>query len=281
MVSQSRYREGEVEACLSVLVEIMTALGSIREHVVLIGGLVPPLLIPNAGTKHPGSLDVDIAFDHRHISDDTYREIVQILIDRGYYQKEDDQPFRFYRDLKDSSGDAVTVEVDLMSGEYGGTGKSHRHQKVQDALARKARGCDLVFDEPAEVTVSSTLPNGGKNEVTLKVPSVGPYLVTKGMALFERMKEKDAYDIYYCCRYYPGGTNALIEAMKGLVGNRLAVEGLGKIKAKFANIDSIGPTWVVNFMEIADPEEKARVQREAFEFVNAPLDGLGIQPFRS
>jgi hypothetical protein len=279
MVRQSDYREAEVQACLSVLLEIMTALGELRENVVIVGGSVPSLLIPSAKEKHPGTLDVDLALDFKHISDDTYKTIVKTLSARGYYQKEQQQPFAFYRDVEDEFGNRITVEIDLLAGEYGGTGKGHRHQKIQDAQARKARGCDLVFDSAISVNLAGTLPGGAKNEVMVKVPSIGPFLVMKGMALWERMKEKDAYDIYYCCRNYPGGLTALVEVIKPLAENKLAREGLGKIKTKFAVVDGIGPTWVVDFLEIADREERARVQREAFELVNALTEKLGIEPF--
>ena len=279
MVRQSDYREAEVQACFSVLLEIMTALGELRENVVIVGGNVPSLLIPSAKEKHPGTLDVDLALDFKHISDDTYKTIVKTLSARGYYQKEQEQPFTFYRDVEDEFGNRITVEIDLLAGEYGGTGKGHRHQKIQDAQARKARGCDLVFDSAIRVNLAGTLPGGAKNQVTVKVPSIGPFLVMKGMALWERMKEKDAYDIYYCCRNYPGGLTALVEVIKPLAKNRLAREGLGKIKTKFAVVDGIGPTWVVDFREITDREEKARVQREAFELVSALTEKLGIEPF--
>jgi len=32
----------------------------------------------------------------------------------------------------------------------------------------------------------------------------------KGMALDDRLKEKDAWDIYYCIQNYPGGLDHLI-----------------------------------------------------------------------
>lgn len=279
MVRQSDYPEMEVQACFSVLLEIMTVLGEFRENVVIVGGNVPLLLIPAAKEKHLGTLDVDLALDFNHISDDTYKTIVKTLSARGYYQKEREQPFIFYRDVEDKFGNRITVEIDLLAGEYGGTGKGHRHQKIQDAQARKARGCDLVFDSAVRVNLAGTLPGGAKNEVTVKVPSIGPFLVMKGMALWERISEKDAYDVYYCCRNYPGGLTTLVEVIKPLVKNRLAREGLGKIKAKFAIVDGIGPTWVVDFLEITDLEERARVQREAFELVNALTEKLGIEPF--
>ncbi|GAH75557.1 unnamed protein product, partial [marine sediment metagenome] len=48
--------------------------------------------------------------------------------------------FIFYRTIPVKDGRNITVEVDLLAGEYGGTGKAHRTQSVQDVRARKARG---------------------------------------------------------------------------------------------------------------------------------------------
>ena len=279
MVKRSDFPEAEVQACFSVLLEIMTVLGQFRENVVIVGGNVPPLLIPSAKEKHSGTLDIDLALDFQHIRDDTYETIVQVLTDRAYYQKQGDQPFRFYRDIEGASGRRIIVEINLLAGEYGGTGKGRRHQAVQDARARKTRGCDLVFENAVKIALVGRLPGGAENKVAVKVAAIGPFLVMKGMALWERMKEKDAYDIYYCCKNYPGGFRSLVEAIKPIVKNKLAKEGLGKIKAKFATVDGTGPTWAADFLEISDLEERTRVQREAFEFINALMEELKIGPF--
>jgi len=261
------------------MVELMTILGQYRDDIVLVGGHVPPLLIPSAKENHPGSLDIDLALDIDKLPDRGYGTIVKLLETRGYYQSKDGQPFIYYRDITGEHGRNIRVEVDLLAGEYGGTDKGHRTQKVQDAKARKARGCDLVFQSPIKVRIKSELPDGGENEVTVKVASVGPFLVTKGMALFDRLKEKDAYDIYYCCRYFPGGVEALAEEIKPLVGNHLAKEGLGKIKAKFCELKSIGPVAVVNFMEIDDQEERDRIQRDAYEYVNKLMELIKVKAY--
>jgi len=279
MVKQSDYAPPETRACLSVLVEVMTVLGEFRENIVIVGGNVPPLLIKSADVKHPGTMDIDLALDNRRISDDTYRTIVEALKARGYYQKEGEQPYMFYRDVESESGRKVTVKIDLLAGEYGGTRRRHRHQKIQDAQARKARGCDLVFSNPVKVKVKGRLPNGATQEVTVKVPSIGPFLVTKGMALWGRIKEKDAYDIYYCCRHYSGGIAALVRDIKPLMNNKLAREGFGKIMARFRHIDALGPTGVADFLELEDPEERLRMRREAFELVYKLMTELGIEPF--
>jgi hypothetical protein len=279
MVKQSDYTPPETQVCLSVLVEVMTILGEFRENIVIVGGNVPPLLIKSADVKHPGTMDIDLALDNRRISNDTYQTIVETLKARGYYQKKGEQPYIFYRDVDTETGKKITVKIDLLAGEYGGTRRRHRHQKIQDAQARKARGCDLVFNNPVKVKVKGRLPNGAIHEVTVKVPSIGPFLVTKGMALWGRIKEKDAYDIYYCCRHYPGGIPALVRDVKPLMDNKLAREGLGKIKARFTTTSSIGPVGVADFLEIDDREERLRIQREAFEIINTLMTELRIEPF--
>jgi hypothetical protein len=274
MVTQSDYKETEVQICFSVLLELMTILGEFRDNIVIVGGSVPPLLIPDATEKHPGTLDIDIALDFKRIDDSTYKTIVQTLKERGYYQKENDQPFRFYRDVE-----GKTIEIDLLAGEYGGSDEEHRHQAVQDAKARKARGCDLVFDGYIEIELTGKLPEGAENKVKAKIANIGPFLVTKGMALWTRMKEKDAFDIYYCLKNYPGGIKAITEKLKPLSQNKLAREGLGKIKAKFETVNSVGPNSVASFLEISNPEEREIRKREAFELVNQLMDDIGIASF--
>jgi hypothetical protein len=101
------------------------------------------------------------------------------------------------------------VEVDFLAGEYEGTGPKHRTQPVHAGRARKARGCDLAFDLFVETEISGVLPEGGRDRALVRVSSLVSFLVMKGMALHDRLKEKDAWDIYFCLTNYPGGMDAL------------------------------------------------------------------------
>jgi len=56
-------------------------------------------------------------------------------------------------------------------------------------------------------------------------------------------------------------------------------EGLGKIKAKFDAVNSVGPNFIVDFLEISDSEEREIIKREAFELVTLLMDEIGITPF--
>jgi hypothetical protein len=277
LVTKLNYDKKEVNICLSVIVEIMTILGSYRDNIVLIGGWVPYFILDKKGKDHIGSIDIDLALDFKKISDESYRSILELLKKRGYTQGS--QPFIFNRNIKTEDGLTYSIEVDLLSGEYGGASKSHRTQRIQDINARKARGCDLAFEHNITLSVKSIMPDGAENEVNIKVASIVPFIVMKGMALWQRMKEKDAYDIYFTILHYPGGINAIVEVFKSVNNNKLVKEGLGKILAKFNSINSVGPTWLVKFLGIEDESERERVKRDCFERVTALIKKLGIKEY--
>ena len=92
-------------------------------------------------------------------------------------------------------------------------------------------------------------------------------------------KEKDAYDIYYALRYSRGGVASLAEGFRPCLTEPLVMEGLGKIRSKFRTPDHVGPTWVADFLEIADPADRAIVMRDAFETVARLLDLLEVEPW--
>jgi len=292
MVSKSQYGDREVKACKSVLLELVHLMGELKDEMVIIGGWTPSFLFPmqakgvfdpavfdpaifDTDEPHIGSLDIDVALNFSKIQDDTYQTILKAFLKRGYTQDKD-QPFRFFRNVRVEGSDPVDVEVDFMAGEYGGTSKGHRTQQVQDIRARKARGCDLAFDSSITVTLEGELPDGGKDKVSFKVAGIVPFLVMKGMALHDRMKEKDAYDIYYCVEHFPGGNEKLSAEFSSFLKNKLVLEGLGKIRGKFASVKHVGPVWVADFLEITEKEDREIVMRRAFEKINELLNALRI-----
>ncbi len=274
MVTRRDYSEEAVEAAYSVMIELIHLLGEYRDEIVLVGGWVPDLLFPGVDPPHIASMDIDLALDHRQIDDSGYKTICQLLESRGYEPGE--QPYKFFRTVY-VKGEMNKVEVDLLAGEYEGTGRSRRHQRIQDIKARKARGCDLAFDMYQEAKISGTLPGGGKDNVTVRIASIVPFIVMKGVALEDRVKEKDAWDIYHCFRSYPGGGDALVEDFKPHISNKLVREGLENISSKFESINHVGPKWIADFDEIEDTDDRAVRIRDAFERVDYLLRGLDIR----
>jgi hypothetical protein len=158
------YSVDQVDAARSVLLELVHLLGEYRDDIVVVGGLVPLLILPTGLERHVGSIDVDLALNHRTLTDAGYATIQVLLLRRGYEQ-DPRQPFIFHRKVV-VNGKSIKVEIDLLSSEYGGTGPKHRTQRVHDGRARKARGCDLAFDLYIETEITGELPDGGKGPGT-------------------------------------------------------------------------------------------------------------------
>lgn len=262
------YDPAYVAAARSVLLELAHLLAPYRQHIVLVGGWVPELILPDTPLRHVGSTDVDLALDHRALQEPAYKTIERLLSERGYAPGQ--QPFIFKRIVR--AGDReVVVEVDLLAGEYAGTGRSHRTQRIQGVHARKARGCDLAFDLYTEINLQGALPDGAQDTVRIRVASIVPFMVMKAIALSERLKEKDAWDIYFCLCNYPGGLGALAEAFRPHLGHRLVREGLGRIAAAFDSLERWGPHAVASFEDPIDSEERERLARDAYERVQELL----------
>lgn len=263
MVTKTDYSQRAVAAAESALLELTHLLGEYRDNIVLVGGLVPRYLIPGAEEPHIGSTDIDLALEHRHFDERGYKTVHDLLTGRGYKQ-DTEQPFIYRKEIT-VEGSPITVQVDLLSGEYGGTGKSRRTQKVQDIRPRKARGADIAFERPLEVEISGHLPGGGKDKVTVRIPGIVPFLVMKAMAMHDRLKEKDAYDIYYCLRHYPGGPQSIAAEFDAVKKHGLVREALVVLSERFESLAHVGPVHIAAFLEITDPDEQQRIRRDAFE----------------
>jgi len=275
MVTRADYDGRQVEAARSVLLELARLFGEYHDDMVMVGGWVPAFLIPQDRSPHIGSIDVDLALNHVTLRDPGYRTIRDLLLGRNYRQ-DDEQPFRFWRAVIVGEH-TIEVELDLLAGEYEGTARKHRTQRIQDVRARKARGCELAFQFASEVRIDGTLPDGTtRDSASIRIAAMIPFLAMKGMAMAGRLKEKDPWDIYYCVKNYPGGSDALADEFAPHIGHSLIREGLRNIAEKFASPDHFGPRAVADFSGLTDPEERARAQRDAFERAQDLLHKLGI-----
>lgn len=273
VTTRTDYTADTVAAARSVLLELAHLLGEYRNDIVVVGGWVPELLLAHTSTNYIGSMDVDLALNHRSIRDTGYRTIQQLMLTRGYRQGK--QPFIYYRSVPGGAREYI-VQVDFLAGEYEGTGGGHRTQPIQDVRARKARGCDLAFDDSTEVVIHGTLPYGGEDSATVLVASIVSFIVMKGMALHDRLKEKDAWDIDFCVQNYPGGLDKIVQEILPRMDHKLILEGLLKIAEKFASPTHVGPKFVADFDGLTDAEERALRQRDTYEKVNYLMEKLGI-----
>lgn len=264
------YSEGQKEAAYSVLGEIVNILNEYSDNLRIIGGWVPSLMYPNR--EHIGSIDVDVLLNQEKIQKtDGYTNIRRILLKNGYSK----HPKKFFSFVKTVSiqGKNYDVDVDFLSGKYGGNGKNvSKHVDGIKTLPATAGNFAFEFP-PNNVRIEYRRPDGALDFGSVNVISVVPYLVMKAAAL-GRGKPKDAYDIYCTVSCYPGGVRALVNEFLPFADKKLVQSMCRKLKEKFASENHSGAVDTAAFTGIDDEEEILRVRQDAYQKIKYLTDSL-------
>lgn len=266
------YSEGQKDAAYMILGEIVNLLNEFADNIRIIGGWVPSLLYPDS--DHIGSIDVDVLLDQQQIKrTESYKTIKRILIQNGY-SRHPEKYFTFVKTVE-IQGVPYTVDVDFLSGKYGGDGGAvSKH--VDGIKALPATGGNFAFEfPPTDVKIEYRRPDGALDSGHVNVISVVPYLVMKTTAL-GRGKPKDAYDIYYTIDNYPGGVRALATEFIPYASKELVQQMKEKLQEKFASVDHAGPVDIVSFLAITNEDESSRIKQDAYQKIKFLVDKLEV-----
>ena len=278
--SAADYDNRLTEAVKSVLIEIGQILGSFRGKFAVVGGAVPWLLLDNDDMRHVGTVDIDLGLDPEALGDGEYVKLVTALMKHGYVQDENRRKFQLVRSVATTDGGPpIDVVVDFLMPRGAEITKNHPPMIDKFAVMR-ADGAELALRFYEMVQIDGPIPEGGVNSVRIAVASIPALLAMKGFALDGRYKQKDAYDIYYCVRNFPGGPEALAEACRPMLEYEDSVVGYKHIDAKFKTVDSFGPTSVRRFVQgtsILEERTPDQWQQDAFGQVDVWLCALGIR----
>ena len=278
--SAANYDDRTTAAVKKVLVEIGQILGSFKGKFAIVGGAVPWLLLGNEDMPHVGTLDVDVSLDAEALGDGEYATLIDALRGHGYDQRDELRRFQLVRQVPVEDGGApIDVIVDFLMPRDAEIVKNDP-PLISDFAVQRADGADLALRFYQFVAISGPMPAGGTNRVEIAVCSIPALLAMKGHALAGRYKQKDAYDIYYCIRNYPGGPEALAEACRPLLEHASGEAGYRFIDDKFDSVDGFGPTCVRRFVEdtaVLGDRSPEQWQQDAFGQVDAWLQALGLR----
>ncbi|WP_421937613.1 nucleotidyl transferase AbiEii/AbiGii toxin family protein [Phenylobacterium sp.] len=276
----SGYDDRTTAAVKKVLVEMGQILGSYQGKFAVVGGAVPWLLLDNPDMPHIGTFDIDLSLHAEALGDGEYALLIEALMGAGYEQRTDKRRFQLVRRVPATAeGPAIDVVIDFLMPRDADVVKN-LPPLVADFAVQKADGADLALKFYQLVAIDGPMPDGGTNKVEVAVASIPALLAMKGFAIHGRHKQKDAYDIYYCVRNYPGGAAALAEACKPLLGVKGGPEGFGRINEKFDAFEGYGPTCVRKFVEeggALGDRSADEWQQDAFGQVDAWLKALGLR----
>jgi len=247
-----------------VLVETLNVLGAFREQLVVVGGWVPDLLYP--GKQHIGSIDVDLAVAPDALGDDAYSTIRARMSDAGFQHHS--PPTHFTR----ATG-RYEIKVDLITGQYQ-SGQKAPAILVNELKINALPGIDLAFEYSEHIEITGRMPNGAMNTVQARVVLPEAFVLIKAFAMNDRLKPKDAYDVYFVASNYPGGPQQLGTQIASMFPNGLAEEAVGILQIKFAQFDSIGPVQVGEVLA-EHGSDAAQSQQAAYQYLRALLQAIG------
>lgn len=267
------YSDETTELVRKVLMDVWQICGEYKDEMVLIGGLVPSLTMSNAEDPHVGTLDIDLALDAEALAQDNqYATLVELLTQNEYkLAEESSKKFQLIKTITNENGQEINIVIDFLRPRNIELEKN-KPPVLDNFVTLKGSAVDLAIKYKTTHTIKAIDLDGFQNTVHVSVCTIPGFIAMKGHAMNGRKKPKDAYDIYYCVKYYELGVEKLAEECKNILHEDSAIEGYTFIREKFEQVESFGPQNVALFMTnktIGDDNEDAdQIAMDAFMRVN-------------
>jgi predicted nucleotidyltransferase len=271
---RSGYRRDETLQVESACLTVAVTLGALMDDLCIVGGLVPSLIIDReldqpeqVEETHPGTNDLDVGIAIALLDDSQYAEISHRLRQEGFEPDTNESGHQTlqrwkWRDLK--------VTVDFLLPPVEGADVGGRVFPLEgDFGVLIAPGLELAFEERERITIEGHTLGGER--VTRTVPVCGPaaFVVLKTFAFANRGEPKDAFDLVYVIRRWPGGAEAIVGRLEGHAERQrdVVAQALELLVRDFGSPDFIGPLRVAEF-EGATEDRRDEVAADAHGYVD-------------
>lgn len=283
---KGQYNPESADFVLSEAADILRATGFAAQHIVLIGGLVPSLLVPVLDTgiePHIGTADIDLCLSIALVEGDTgtYERIEGVLKQLGFV--ESDASFRWVR----RTGLPLIVEFFCPSGPDRPAGRMWRPSAGENPIGKQNLGGRLsalsldagtILTSDVEIVEREVVLPDRKGRVTVSLRVTGPvaFIVAKTQALLKRDKPKDAYDLVWLIESWPGGPAAAASSFAAREAFRASetASAIADLDGAFASPDAIGPRSYARFLASSVDEEPG-LELRAVGAMNEFLGALG------
>jgi hypothetical protein len=271
---RSGYSREETEQVEMVCLTVIGTLGAYVDDLCVVGGLVPVLLIDRrlgldqtAEDRHPGTNDFDVGLSLALLDEGRYAEVSKRLRAEGFGPDENEAGNQVRQRWR--LGDlSVTVDF-LMAPPPGHAGDVRLQDLEPDLAALITQGLDLAFEERVDVQLEGVTMKGEKLRRTIPVCGPAAFLILKALAFADRMEHKDAFDLVYLLRRFPGSPETIVEGLTSHADeDKEVVEAaLTALANDFEQIDSIGPQRAAEF-SAEDSEERDALAADAHGYVD-------------
>lgn len=268
----SGYATSHVQHVRSTCLYIATKLGDLLDDTVIVGGLVPSLLVDQTKLRaneemHVGTMDLDVGLALAILDDQRYQALTERLRQAGFSADENDDGKTTRQRWCIHGPPKVTVDF-LMAPSLESDRPGRLRNIEKDFAAIIAPGLHLAFADRVRVRLEGTTIFRENASREIWVAGPGAYVVLKALAFRSRGENKDAYDLFYILRNFGKSIEDVALCLIPLLDDACAVEALSVLEADFAQIDSVGPRRVAEFLHGAIHEEfQADVRGIVLDFV--------------
>ena len=196
------YSPAAVRLAKSASLYIATKLGDLNDDIVIVGGMVPSLIVPQselpAGRMpHIGTMDVDLGLAIGILDQQRYHELGERLRNAGCEPDVKDTGQRTNQRWRiKSDGQQVTVDFLIPPTLDGDKGGGLRNLE-EGFAAIITPGLELAFADRRLVTLDGETLHNEQAKRDVWVCEAGAFTVLKALAFRSRGENKDAYDLAY------------------------------------------------------------------------------------
>ncbi len=256
----------------STCLYVATKLGDLMDDMVVIGGLVPSLLIPQDASlvvpeAHIGTMDVDLALNVELLSTGLYETVAERLREAGFTQDANERGNHTRQRWRPSGAHAgVSVDFLVQPSRPGDQGGRLRDMQ-RDFAAVIAPGLHLAFQNSVSVDLQGRTIANERAKRSVRVCGPGAFTVLKALAFRNRGAGKDAYDLYYVLRHF--GYDVAVR-LRELASDPDVKAALQILRDDFLDFDSLGPRRAAQFLNSRQPDDD----------IQADVSGLVTQLLR-
>jgi hypothetical protein len=260
------YTKENVESVRQTCLYVSTKLGDLLDDLVVVGGLVPSLLIPDESLPdgedvHIGTMDLDLGLSLAILDRERYEDLTQRLHRSGFEPDENEEGNTTFQRWKVRTSSGLKVTVDFLIPPSLDTDKGGDLRHIEkDFAAVITPGLRLAFQDKKKISLKGVTLKGEKAEREIWVCGPGAFIVLKALAFHQRGENKDAYDLYFVIRNYGSGIDEVCECLSPLLKEAETKRALEILFRDFVDPDSLGPSRVAQFQyNEPNPELQADV----------------------
>jgi len=270
----SDYKKENVALVWQTCLYVATKLGDLLNDLVVVGGLVPSLLIPDESLPakedvHIGTMDLDLGLSLAFLDTKRYEDLTLRLYRSGFKPDENEEGNPTLQRWKITPVPDLKVTVDFLIPKSLETDKGGELRHIEsDFAAVITPGLRLAFQDRKNISLEGHTLLGEKASRKIWVCGPGAFIVLKALAFDQRGENKDAYDLYFVIRNFGSGIDDVCRCLGPLLKEAETQKALEILNRNFSEPDGVGPSRVARFLYEGSNED---LQADVVGFVRELL----------